>query len=186
MKKRRQYICQSCGHQEPKWLGRCLSCGEWSSFVEEVVNRSSKQAKAEKVLSSVEPLSGINLDNNGNRTLIGIPELDLVLGGGLVTGALTLVGGDPGIGKSTLLLQAMGKLASSGHTVLYMSAEESLHQIKVRANRLGIDSEGNVKYNLQDPSPNSYSPITSVEEENGVLYFGSLDYSGIAYIKHPE
>ncbi len=140
MKKRKLFICQSCGHQEPKWLGKCPGCGEWESLVEEVVTHSKKSERVAQATATVLPLREVSLER-GERTQVGIPELDHVLGGGLVPGALTLVGGDPGIGKSTLLLQAMGKLAAQGKTVLYMSAEESLQQIKIRANRLGVNPE---------------------------------------------
>jgi len=140
MKKRRLFICQSCGHQEAKWLGQCPACKEWTTLVEEVVAKPTKSQRLAKVTTNVQSLTEIGFES-GERTKIGIPELDRVLGGGLVSGALTLVGGDPGIGKSTLLLQAMGALASQGKKILYMSAEESLQQIKVRANRLEVFSE---------------------------------------------
>ncbi len=138
-KEKRVYICQACGHQELKWMGKCPSCNQWESLVEEVVSKTPTSGRSTQ-LASVQSLSEIGFET-GERLEIGIPELDRVLGGGLVPGALTLVGGDPGIGKSTLLLQAMGKLAQAGKKILYMSAEESLQQIKVRANRLEVFSD---------------------------------------------
>jgi DNA repair protein RadA/Sms len=135
VKARRVYVCQSCGHQAPKWLGRCPSCETWSSLVEEV---SGRDAPAPAVATSAaKPLAEVT-GSEEDRTSTGIAELDRVLGGGLVPGALVLVGGDPGIGKSTLLLQAMGALAARGERVLYASAEESAQQVKMRAERLGI------------------------------------------------
>ncbi|MEZ4272114.1 MAG: DNA repair protein RadA [Myxococcota bacterium] len=138
MKARRIYTCQACAHQQPKWLGRCPDCGAWSSFVEEMVKRDVGSAVGSAPpTSKARALSSIG-DETVARIQTGIPELDRVLGGGLVPGALVLVGGDPGIGKSTLLLQAMGALCERGLRVLYVSAEESLSQIKLRADRLQI------------------------------------------------
>ncbi len=139
-KARSVYICQACGHQEAKWLGRCPGCSAWSSFVEEVVTREAKSAVEPKRPESLVRLKDVPFDGT-QRQSTGIPELDRVLGGGLVKGALILVGGDPGIGKSTLLLQAVGKLAHAGHTCLYVSAEESVQQVKLRADRLGLAPE---------------------------------------------
>ena len=138
-KTRTVFICQSCGHTEPRWLGKCPSCQSWNSLVEETpmdtpTNRLGKQDSAAKRLSEI--TIGEEL-----RTSTGSVEFDRVLGGGLIRGALILVGGDPGIGKSTLLLQAMGHLAEQGERVLYLSAEESLSQVKLRAERLGIDAD---------------------------------------------
>lgn len=134
------FFCQNCGHEENKWLGQCPMCKEWNSFVEETVtvtrNSSTKQIKEAEVvaLKSVET-------NNEDRICTTIKELDRVLGGGIVPGSLVLVGGDPGIGKSTLLLQVCQKLCESKKQVLYISGEESLKQIKLRANRMGEFTE---------------------------------------------
>ena len=143
MKVRTVFICQSCGHQETKWMGRCSDCGEWGSLVEEnVATKAQKSTKPAPTRSGgVTALGDVDVSKTP-RTSTGIIELDRVLGGGLVKGALTLVGGDPGIGKSTLLLQAMGNLAAQGMKILYLSAEESLQQIKMRADRLGVQSDG--------------------------------------------
>lgn len=140
MKIRRVYVCQACGHQEAKWLGKCPGCDAWSSLVEEVLQPKSAVAARGAAAGRAVPLSSID-GGDEPRTSTGIAELDRVLGGGLVHGSLVLVGGDPGIGKSTLLLQAFGELASRGLTTLYMTAEESLRQVKLRADRLGIKSD---------------------------------------------
>jgi len=134
------YFCNECGHESTKWMGQCPACKSWNSFVEEKVDKkyvssiggnSSRHTEAKPV--SIDEIS----TEQEPRTIIGIEELDRVLGGGLVAGSLTLVGGDPGIGKSTLLLQVCKKLSDYGKEVLYISGEESLSQIKMRAVRLG-------------------------------------------------
>lgn len=134
------YFCQNCGYESAKWMGQCPGCHEWNTFVEEVVDKKSTgknristetQAKA-KVL----PLSAIEMTND-KRTSTGMKELDRVLGGGIVQGSMVLVGGDPGIGKSTILLQVCRNLSMQGIQVLYISGEESLQQIKIRAARIG-------------------------------------------------
>jgi DNA repair protein RadA/Sms len=136
------YQCQSCGHVSPKWLGKCPDCGSWSSFVEEKSFAASKHSgflqpsgKTDPVvLSAIGPVSE-------KRTSTGIGELDRVLGGGVVDGSVVLVGGDPGIGKSTLLLQTFAGLAHKAGRMLYVSGEESPQQIKMRAERLSVDSD---------------------------------------------
>lgn len=133
------FFCQSCGYESSKWMGQCPGCKEWNTFVEETISASSagKAAKpnnGERKAPTV--LSEISLDEE-DRLSTNIHELDRVLGGGLVSGSLTLVGGDPGIGKSTLLLQVCRELSKSEREVLYVSGEESLKQIKLRANRIG-------------------------------------------------
>ncbi len=130
------YFCQNCGNEESKWLGQCPSCKEWNTFVEEKVIATSKAAavSANREVNIVS-LSEVSADDQV-RIQVGIKELDRVLGGGIVPGSLVLVGGDPGIGKSTLLLQVCQRL-SKERSVLYISGEESLSQIKLRANRMG-------------------------------------------------
>lgn len=144
MAKKTVFFCQGCGYESPKWLGQCPGCKEWNTFVEEaVVTGSGKKGKishstgAAKAGSSVMKLSEIQTDER-KRTRTGMKELDRVLGGGIVDGSLVLVGGDPGIGKSTILLQMCRNLCSDDKQVLYISGEESLQQIKLRANRLGV------------------------------------------------
>ncbi|MGO9614182.1 MAG: DNA repair protein RadA [Dissulfurispiraceae bacterium] len=140
------FQCQACGYTSPKWLGKCPDCGAWNSFSEERADpKSLKSIFFEAGRSSPQPLSKIT-GGRENRNSIGITEFDRVLGGGLVNGAMTLVGGDPGIGKSTLLLQAASKISENMGTVLYVSGEESPEQIKLRAERLSIDSEKIVLY----------------------------------------
>ena len=135
------YMCQQCGYTSPKWLGKCSECGSWNSMVEEVVlpeTRTSVGSAPAEV--KVSRLSEITV-SSGERLKSGISEFDRVLGGGLMKGSLVLVGGDPGIGKSTLMLQAAKNL-SDARKVLYVSGEESESQVKLRADRLGISSEG--------------------------------------------
>lgn len=138
--KKTVFFCQNCGHEETKWLGQCPACKEWNTFVEEKVIASSVSANVKtdrdvKILS----LSEVSTDDHA-RIETGMAELDRVLGGGIVPGSLVLVGGDPGIGKSTLLLQVCQNL-SKDRNVLYISGEESLSQIKLRANRMGDFTE---------------------------------------------
>ncbi|MEE1314335.1 MAG: DNA repair protein RadA [Faecalimonas sp.] len=134
--KKTVFFCQNCGHEENKWLGQCPMCKEWNTFVEEAVtvtqSSTIKSAREAELLS----LNHIQTDCE-ERTCTGIVELDRVLGGGIVPGSLVLVGGDPGIGKSTLLLQVCQRLCEAKKQVLYISGEESLKQIKLRANRMG-------------------------------------------------
>lgn len=136
-KQKTTFFCKECGFESPKWLGQCPGCKEWDSFVEEPVIKTAA-GRSVTVTEHREPskLSEI-VTNDEVRTLTGIGELDRVLGGGIVTGSLVLVGGDPGIGKSTLLLQMCKQLAEAGKDVLYVSGEESVKQIKMRADRLG-------------------------------------------------
>ncbi len=137
------FFCQNCGYESSKWMGQCPGCREWNSFVEETVQKASYQAAgSDRKRGKTEPsvLSAISVREE-DRLKTGMTELDRVLGGGIVRGSLTLVGGDPGIGKSTLLLQVCRSLAGAGHKVLYISGEESLSQIKLRADRIGEFSD---------------------------------------------
>ena len=136
-----KYVCQNCGYETAGYLGKCPECGTWASFVEEVTDNSVKSQVAE--LSDTNPplrLSEIRM-NEEIRTITGISEFDRVLGGGIVQGSLVLIAGDPGIGKSTILLQTGGEICNKGKKVLYVSAEESASQIKLRAERLGVKSD---------------------------------------------
>ncbi|TAL68951.1 MAG: DNA repair protein RadA [Bacteroidetes bacterium] len=139
MKDKIVYICQSCGAQSSKWLGRCNECGTWGSLVEEVIKSTSTKIQKVKLKKS-QPvkLDSISTDKE-YRLKSGIPELDRVLGGGIIPGSLVLVGGDPGIGKSTLMLQMCGGLKN--HYPLYVTGEESLEQIRFRSQRLDNISE---------------------------------------------
>ena len=134
--KKSVFFCQNCGHEENKWLGQCPMCKEWNTFVEETV--STIKSSTARQMKDVEVVSLNQIEiNHEERINTGIQELNRVLGGGIVPGSLVLVGGDPGIGKSTLLLQVCQKLCESQKNVLYISGEESLKQIKLRANRMG-------------------------------------------------
>ncbi len=140
--KRSVFFCQNCGHEESKWLGQCPMCREWNTFVEEkVMPAKARSAGADSGRKAdVIALSSVRTEED-ERAVTGIGELDRVLGGGIVPGSLVLVGGDPGIGKSTLLLQVCRELAAMEKKVLYISGEESLKQIKMRANRMGEFAE---------------------------------------------
>ena len=130
------FFCQNCGNESSKWMGQCPACHEWNTFVEESLDK--KEIKSRKAVSDVK-VSSINevKETDATRTPTGMTELDRVLGGGLVKGSLILVGGDPGIGKSTLLLQVCKNVCDKGLKMLYISGEESMQQIKLRANRMG-------------------------------------------------
>ncbi|MCS6830525.1 MAG: DNA repair protein RadA [bacterium] len=133
------FVCQQCGYESPKWMGRCPECGEWNSLVEEVVVPSPKRRPARQAsVTGAQPvrLAEVSLEALP-RLSTGMGELDRVLGGGIVAGSLVLLGGDPGVGKSTLLTQ-VADILSHDMTVLYVSGEESAHQIKLRARRLGV------------------------------------------------
>jgi len=133
------FTCQSCGYQAPKWMGKCPDCGGWDSFVEE--RQAASGPLAVKRDAAVAPSTPVPIDSieieNDQRLLTTIQEFDRVLGGGIVAGTLILIGGDPGIGKSTLMLQALYGLAGQGRKVLYVSGEESIRQIRLRSKRLG-------------------------------------------------
>lgn len=139
--KKSVFFCQNCGHEENKWLGQCPACKEWNTFVEEKITvsaggKSGAARSGKETDINIVPLMNVSTDED-ERIQTQIQELDRVLGGGIVEGSLVLVGGDPGIGKSTLLLQVCQKLSSINKKVLYISGEESLKQIKLRANRMG-------------------------------------------------
>ena len=163
------YACTSCGYESPKWSGRCPSCGAWNTMEESITTVADKAGTAAKALrqrpgtgSKPQLLKDIPEDQT-IRTTTGISELDRVLGGGIVEGGLVLLGGDPGIGKSTLLIQVCANLCEHGAKVLYVSGEESARQIKLRAARLGIHAEqlyilaenalDNVEKHMQELAP---------------------------------
>jgi len=135
------FFCQSCGHASTKWLGKCPSCGGWNQFVEEEIREVSEGPSSELHLHEApQPIADIVADEK-ERLATGLAEMDRVLGGGVVPGSAVLVGGDPGIGKSTLLLQVCQRIAERGLNVLYCSGEESARQIKLRGKRIGADSD---------------------------------------------
>ncbi len=155
-KKSAKYVCQSCGFVSEVWMGRCSDCAEWSSFVEEVVDKKTKVLKTK---TKAIKISDVKYESY-KRIGTGFDELDIVLGGGIVDGALILVGGDPGVGKSTLLLQVASNV-SKGKKVLYVSGEESLSQIKLRADRVGAKDA-----NIMLLSENEISSIIASIDEN--------------------
>ena len=179
------FFCQNCGYESTKWLGQCPGCREWNTFVEETIDKTELKntgngAKRDRREAS-EPcvLSEIAIREE-NKTLTGIKELDRVLGGGIVQGSLTLVGGDPGIGKSTLLLQVCHNLSTAGHKVLYISGEESEHQLKLRAKRLHVESQQLLvlsETNLGDvlEAVNTEQPDVLIVDSIQTLYNDALD-----------
>ena len=133
------FTCQQCGYEAPRWLGKCPSCNEWNSFVEEIKDQSPASKNSNRVILQNMPRSIEDIKSGEKERLeTSLKELDRVLGGGLVKGSLTLISGDPGIGKSTLLLQTANNIASKYGKVLYVSGEESEEQIKIRGDRLGV------------------------------------------------
>ena len=155
------FVCNECGYESSKWLGKCPACNNWNTFVEEkaIVTASGKDKKKERS----EPINLNQVEKKDTiRIKTGIEELDRVLGGGFVEGSLTLLGGEPGIGKSTLILQICSKLKLDGK-ILYVSGEESAEQIKLRADRLEIKNDNllflaetdidNVEYGIEKYSP---------------------------------
>lgn len=136
------YVCQECGYESPKWMGKCPECNNWNSFMEEIKADKEKFKRAVTITGSSKPQSIVNIKSSEKeRYNTGINELNRVLGGGLVKGSLTLISGDPGIGKSTLLLQTASNIAEKYGKVLYVSGEESEEQIKMRGDRLKAVSE---------------------------------------------
>lgn len=140
-----KYVCQSCAYESPRWIGKCPNCGEWNTFVEELTDRT-KPSKAKRSalitnISAPTPLAEVQAAPEP-RTSTGIPEFDRVLGGGIVAGSVVLIGGDPGIGKSTLMMQMAASLPSQ--IVLYITGEESLTQIKLRSERLDVKPSQNL------------------------------------------
>jgi DNA repair protein RadA/Sms len=169
------YVCTNCGHEEPKWLGRCPDCGEWSTFVEEAreskkavgfAERATRQKKgvAGKTLS----LSEVRVVESGNRTDTGVGELNRVLGGGIVPGSMVLVGGEPGVGKSTLLLQVMGHL---GEGCLMVSGEESPRQVALSAKRLGI---AEARFRVLSETDVDVIEATILEEKPNIVVVDSI------------
>jgi DNA repair protein RadA/Sms len=137
---RSSFVCQNCGASTPRWSGKCDACGEWNTLVEESASTGIGAAPSARAMRKGTPVALVSLSGEleeAPRVASGIAELDRVTGGGFVRGSALLVGGDPGIGKSTLLMQASAALARSGHSVIYVSGEEAVAQIRLRARRLG-------------------------------------------------
>ena len=144
-KAKTHFVCQNCGYISPRFLGRCPNCGQWNTLVEEVDQSTVKQPKSPTatltgIVAKPQKINEINTQKTP-RVKAKLNELNRVLGGGIVPGSLVLIGGDPGIGKSTLLLQVSGQLSAEGHSVLYVSGEESASQIKMRAQRLDVSGD---------------------------------------------
>lgn len=133
------FVCNECGYESSKWLGKCPACNAWNTFVEEKAIQTTTAKDRKKPQGEVVKLNSV-VKKETTRVKTGVEELDRVLGGGFVNGSLTLLGGEPGIGKSTLILQICNSLALNGK-VLYISGEESAEQIKIRADRLGINND---------------------------------------------
>jgi DNA repair protein RadA/Sms len=171
------YRCANCDYVSAKWLGRCPECGAWDAFVEE--RKDAKGGKKAFALKSVSmtPLSGLSAVVE-KRVETGIAEFDRVLGGGLVTGEVTLVGGEPGIGKSTLLLEVAARLARN-NKVLYISAEESLGQVSIRARRLGVDNH-NLLFAAEDVVENI---LPLFEQDFAVIIVDSIQVIGFSAIQ---
>lgn len=154
-KSKSKFVCQNCGYVSPKYLGRCPNCGSWNQMVEEINHVESSAATPSRRTSDLET-KPVQLDNvafeKEPRVKTDLSELNRVLGGGIVPGSLILIGGDPGIGKSTLLLQVSGQLQKFDGKVLYVSGEESASQIKMRADRLGINGKNLLVYPQTDMS----------------------------------
>ena len=137
MKTKTLFVCQNCGAQSPRWVGKCSECDAWNSYVEEAIPAKSSGSRLSSVVSKDMPVLLSDVASQSEQRLAtGVVEFDRVLGGGIVPGSVILIGGDPGIGKSTLSLQAAVALSQSGARVLYISGEESISQTKMRADRI--------------------------------------------------
>lgn len=165
-KSKTHFVCQNCGYISPRFLGRCPNCGQWNTLVEEVDQSTIKQPKTTTttltgIVAKPQRINEIDTQKTP-RVKTQLHELNRVLGGGIVPGSLVLIGGDPGIGKSTLLLQVSGQLSQEGHSVLYVSGEESANQIKMRAQRLDVSGDDFYIY----PETNMDSIRDTIDEMN--------------------
>lgn len=179
-KKKTKFCCQTCGYESLKWLGRCPGCGEWNTFVEEIEVTSKGRGAfqhSDRTLSKAVPIVQIETQEEP-RIETNMQEFNRVLGGGIVPGSLVLIGGDPGIGKSTLLMQVSALLSNMGHRVLYISGEESVKQTKLRASRLGVESKELYIYSETD-----LELIRHTIEEVGPKF---VIVDSIQTIHHPE
>jgi DNA repair protein RadA/Sms len=134
-------MCKECGKESLKWLGKCPDCNQWNTFVEMTVRTEAASLRPPGQTAAPMELSQVEIET-ADRTVVPLPEFNRVLGGGMVAGSLVLISGDPGIGKSTLLLQAAASMANGHNRVVYVTGEETVHQIKIRAERLGLGGEG--------------------------------------------
>ena len=168
------YVCQECGHKLPRWEGKCPECNKWNSIVEELVVQPHKAVKSPLLKEAPKPITEVDIEKE-ERLKTGISEFDRIMGGGIVSGSVILVGGEPGIGKSTLLLQVSNILSKEGANVLYVCGEESIKQTRLRADRLGTSSkylylvnETNLEMILE--YMDKYSPKVVVIDSIQVLY----------------
>jgi len=175
-KERSVYVCQSCGTVFPKWMGRCTACNEWSSLVESMEKKSRARAKPDQRHPAL-PYSEIDTAP-ADRLATGLPELDRLLGGGLVRGSLVLIGGDPGIGKSTLMLQVALGLQDSGQKIVYVSGEESAAQVRLRGDRIGLSGDNIFLLAERD--------LDLIEEEVSRLQPAVLVLDSIQTVSNPE
>ncbi len=182
-KARTAFVCNACGYETPRWAGRCPGCGAWNTM-EETVAAPAEKASAGKIAANQRPGTGAKAllmkdipEEASIRASTGISELDRVLGGGIVEGGLMLIGGDPGIGKSTLLLQVCDQLAKEGQRVLYVSGEESARQIRLRARRLGVESDVYVL---------SENALDAIEEKIRTLQPDTAVIDSIQTVYRPE
>ena len=172
------FLCNNCGYESAKWLGKCPACNEWNSFVEEKIQKANDTViTVDGQKKSNKPMALNDVEGKESfRTPTGFEELDRVLGGGIVKGSLILVGGEPGIGKSTLILQICDKIPGEGK-VLYVSGEESAEQIKLRADRLNIKNEeimflgetdiDVIQTNILEMNPDGEQVYIALKEKNG-------------------
>ncbi len=176
-------MCQDCGYESPKWMGKCPGCGQWNTLVEETESAKTGRRGAfahtasTGIAAKAMPITSIETVSEP-RIYTEMPELNRVLGGGVVKGSLVLIGGDPGIGKSTLLLQVSSQLAKAGHSVLYISGEESMRQTKLRADRLGVSTDNLLVY-----SETNLEEISLTIEKNQPEF---VIVDSIQTVYHPE
>ena len=171
-KSRTKFVCQNCGLESPAFYGRCPDCGAWNSMIETLEPKAAirERRPAAAATSKPTPLTEI-ASAEGHRFIVPMDEFNRVLGGGLVPGSLVLVGGDPGIGKSTLLLQVASMLSRTAGSVLYVSAEESAQQVRLRADRLGVSADALFVL----PETNLDSVLVAAEQMNpGLLIVDSI------------
>ena len=163
-KTKTKFVCQNCDYSSPRYLGRCPNCGEWNTMVEEVITPAAAKPQSTRTTVTGEHSKPQLMNDIKHTTEMRVKtqmnELNRVLGGGIVPGSLILIGGDPGIGKSTLLLQVSGQLSATGGKVLYVSGEESASQIKMRADRLVVNSDNLYLY----PETDMASIRANIEE----------------------
>jgi DNA repair protein RadA/Sms len=177
-KTRIKYICSNCGYESLRWLGKCPECDSWNTFTEEIIETGSRKSPSYKGTINIKKINEIE-GVEKNRIITGIGELDRVLGGGFIPGSVILLGGDPGIGKSTLAMQAASEI---NHKVLYVTGEESTAQIKTRAARLNIKSDdffvlSETDLNIIIAAINSLSPSLVVIDSIQTMYRSELDNS---------